>query len=345
MTNQSQSQKQKPRQPAAAPRGPSLGSVLRRVAQGGNAANGKGAEPQAADIDWDRVNSDLEQKVRFATSMQAMKMAGDSDEKPDMGGMASLITALSTALKGNGDSTSAMVDLMKYIQERDSGALREEIAELKAGMAGGGNPVLETLTALGQLGLLDKNGSQDGTVNTLQTLSTLGIIRPQQEQSPLSMVDTLLSIVDRLRPAAPAPPSPQYSPIQMGDGQAMSMEHFLAIMGFQERKEKQEQETALQRERIGAVREGLETLVGAVAEAAQVLSSEEAPAAQRKREKVRRQGRRELPPYVDVPCDYCEEKMRLTAEDLSKQPQQVECSACGEVNQLMYKEENDGEGA
>lgn len=85
--------------------------------------------------------------------------------------------------------------------------------------------------------------------------------------------------------------------------------------------------------------------MGAVAEAAQVLSSEEAPAAQRKREKVRRQGRRELPPYVDVPCDYCEEKMRLTAEDLSKQPQQVECSACGEVNQLMYKEENDGEGA
>ena len=128
-------------------------------------------------------------------------------------------------------------------------------------------------------------------------------------------------------------PRQQPTPVSMirfGDGQSVSLQEWLTVEEFKEKREDRRQDRENSKERFKVIREGFGDIVGAISRAAAELRDENGlPAA----------GTTAKPSpalVVQVACDKCGAMNTVQITDRATPPKHFECGACHTVNDIVY---------
>lgn len=366
MTTQQRSKNGSSR-PGPAP-APTIADVLERARKGGNGASP--ATSSGPGMDWNDVNQRLRDRVEFVSNMRTLDSL-NRDEQPresfgdTANGLAALITALKSEQQHGGDGTGQLLQILDYVQSKDTDTLRDEVREIREALTQpGGESFLDQLYKARELGLVRGPDSENGMLATIQVLKELGLIagngdRPEPPSIATQIRETL-DLLNMLRPPQPAQPQ---SVIQFGDGQ-VSLSEYLAIEEYKDRREAAREERELSRQRFEAGREAMNRMFDAVGEgAAYLLASEDPdfgeevkakangrpasrparPAGQSKQQPELQAGETRVvsdkDQWTTVPCDHCG---ATNFYDMVKRPPTFFCSECGEQNEMTINDPGNG---
>jgi len=262
--------------------------------------------------------------------------------------LAALITALSTAKSAGGDASGPWTELMKYVRETDQATLRAELAELRHGLTQpGGNPTLELIQVLKEVGVIGGQPGGNPTLELIQVLKELGVIggQPKEQPSPVQQLTDIIAMVNLLRPPAPAAPATMF---QLPNGGVLALGDLLQLEDLKDRRAERQERHALQRERIAATRELLGGIASTISDAAAAVKAEASTPAPDNGYRVppktsaaqaaqsdhgAPQALRSRQTERDLSCDFCGATNQV---DLTQTPDSFTCIQCQERNVIVY---------